>query len=169
MDVTNLVTAVLFLVVAFICLRWYGTMSQENKEKSSQQLAHANASTEGIIIGVERLNAASMIEDSTNLLHVEYEAKGETRRSTVKVTRTVYNRYLGILRKLNRQHRKSETGLPPKEALPTIELHYRKMDPDTVWCDDSVKNERKQNKMFLVLAVISLVAAAIFGYGAIAG
>ena len=81
----------------------------------------------------------------------------------------MYNRYLGILRKLNRQHRKSETGLPPKEALPTIELHYRKMDPDTVWCDDSVKNERKQNKMFLVLAVISLVAAAIFGYGAIAG
>lgn len=169
MDITNLVTAILFLVVAFVCWRWYTAMSEENKEKSENALAHANASAQGIIIGVERLNAASMIEDSTNLLHVEYEAKGETRRSTVSVTRTVYNRYLNILRKLNRQYKKSESGLPPKEVLPTIELHYRKMDPDTVWCDYSIKNERKQNKMFLLLAAISLVAAVIFGYNAIAG
>lgn len=169
MDMTSLVTAALFLVVAFVCWRWYSAMSDESKEKSDKQLAHANASTQGIIIGVERLNAASIIEDSTNLLHVEYEAKGETRRSTVKVTRAVYNRYLSVLRKLNRQYKKSETGLPPKEALPTIELHYRKMDPDTVWCDASIKNERKQNSMFLVLGVISLVAAIIFGYSAFAG
>lgn len=166
MNATNLVTAILFLVVAFICWRWYSAMSEDSKEKTDRKLAHANANATGTIIGVERLNAASMIEDSTNLLHVEYEAKGETRRSTVKVTRAVYNRYLSTLRKLNRQHRKSETGLPPKEELPTIELHYRKMDPDTVWCDYSIQNERKQNKMFLVFGAISLIAAAIFGYGA---
>lgn len=168
-DVTTLITAALFLVLALLCYRPARAYLQNRKNPEAAQSHGKGArSAEGRVVAAQRANLGAMFTPREHILYVDYEVGGERLQSTLTVSQRAFNHYQPIIKKLSKQLEKTGEQ-PPIEELPTITVYYKNKDPKTIWCDDSMKAEENQGRTFLVLGIVCLAVAAYFAFAAFSG
>ena len=134
-DQTQLISALLLLILAFISWRW--VKAQDDVSAKTQREKNA-PSVEALVVN------------------------GKDYQEELEVPLGIFRKYAVPLKRLENDRVKKGIEIA-RDKLPTITLFYRKNHPTHIWCEEAVQRRNGKTISFMVLTAVFLVLGIYFG------